>query len=190
MGQLAAPPPVRKRVPLRIADVDLLYRRGAFDDYGRVELIGGELIYVNAEYRPHMMAKSECAYRLRRALEAIGSTLFVGIEGSVAVSDHDLPRPDIILTSDAYGDGPVPGASVTLVVEIADTTVQLDLGRKQRLYAKGGIPEYWVFDVTGKTVHQMAKPAGASYRTKAQSNFGDSLTALTIPRLTIVTPGL
>jgi Uma2 family endonuclease len=39
-----------------------------------------------------------------------------------------------------------------LVVEIADTTLAIDLDEKKQLYLALGIPEYWVVDVRGRQV--------------------------------------
>jgi len=187
VSALSLPP---QRLPLRVSDVDMLHKRGAFADYGRVELIEGELLYMNAEYRPHMFVKSEFAYRVRRAVEALGSALFVGIEGSVALSDHDLPQPDIILTSAAHGEGPVPGASVALAIEVSDTTTDYDLGRKLRIYARGGIPEYWVLDLAERVIHQLATPTRVDFATRRHIPFGEPIAALTIPGLTVPTDRL
>ncbi len=174
-----------QRVMLRVAHVALLDQRGAFSDYHRVELIDGELLYVNAEFRPHMVAKSELAYRIRRALEAIGSTLFVGIEGSVELSDHDMPQPDIVLTAAPDGDGPIPAASVALVVEVSDATLAFDTGKKLALYARAGVPEYWVVDLNARVVLVHSEANGNAFGKRSIVTFGDPLSSVTIPRLTV-----
>jgi Uma2 family endonuclease len=50
-----------------------------------------------------------------------------------------------------------------LVGEIADTTLATDLDEKKQLYAKLGIPEYWVVDVLGKRVFAFRLTATDSY---------------------------
>jgi Uma2 family endonuclease len=190
MNQLSSIEMPPQRLRLQISHMTLLQQRGVFDDYHRVELIDGELLYVNAEFRPHMVAKSELAYRLRRALEAIGSTLFVGIEGSVELSDHDMPQPDIVLTAAPDGDGPIPAGSVAMVVEVSDATLAMDLGRKLRAYARAGIPEYWVVDVNGRTIIRHSQPADDSYADRTTIVFGHPLAAATIPGLTVATDRL
>ena len=184
---LAAPP---QRVPLTVRDVELLDRQGAFDGYGKVELIGGKLLYVNAQYRRHMIVKSELAYRLRRALEGTGSTLFVGTEGSVALSDHDLPQPDVLITAELDGDGAVPGHSIALLVEIADSTLPFDLSRKAVTYACGSVPEYRVVDVQAGIIHQMWSPAGEAFRKRRETPVGNPVRSATLPGLMVETTGL
>ena len=180
------PLPVR----LRVKDVVLLDAGGAFRDYGRIELIEGELLYMNAQFRPHMFAKDELAYRIRQALEANGIDLFVGTEASVHLSDHDLPQPDIILTSEARGDGPVPGDSVRLLVEVADTTLDHDLGRKAAMYASAHVAEYWVVDLNGRVIHRLANPDGGHFDRHDEIAFGQPIDAVTIPGLTVATDRL
>ncbi len=178
------------RVPLRADHFMFLDARGAFESYGRVELIEGELLYMNAQFRPHMVAKDELAYRLRQALETAAIDLFVGTEGSVRLSDNDVPQPDIILTSEPRGDGPIPGTSVSLLVEVADTTLDHDLGRKAAVYAHGGVPEYWVVDLNAGVIHQLAMPATAGFDWRAEVPFGDPITSMAIPGLTVATDRL
>lgn len=179
-----------ERVRLRVRDMLSLDDSGAFEGYGHVELIDGELLYVNAQHRPHMVAKSELAYRLRRCLEALGSSLFVGTEGSVQCGDFDLPQPDILLTNEAHGPGVVPGGTVALVVEVADTTLGYDLHRKRPVYAAAGIPEYWIVDLNARVIRQFWSPADGAYAEQREVAFGNDAPAATIPGLTVATTGL
>lgn len=73
-----APLPVK----LRVADYLLLDRSGALDAYAKTELIDGEILYMNAQHRPHAYLKSELSYRLRRATDALGGTLYPMVEAS------------------------------------------------------------------------------------------------------------
>jgi Uma2 family endonuclease len=46
-----------------------------------------------------------------------------------------------------------PGATdFFLIVEVADTTLDFDLGQKRTLYSGAGIAEYWVIDVKPKNL--------------------------------------
>lgn len=179
-------------VPQRhLIDIDqfmLLDRHGAFDDFRKSELVDGEIYVMNAQYRRHLMAKSDLLFALHDKLRDIGSTLRALPEGSVAVSEHDLPKPDILVTSQAYGDGPVPGSSIMLLVEVADSTQAMDLGKKAIIYARGGIPEYWVLDTEASIAHQHWAPEGTAYTQRREIAFGQPITAETIPGLTVTLP--
>lgn len=118
-----------------LLDVDAYALLGASGSFGdaKTELIAGEIFVTGPEYAPHLRVKSELAYRLRQALEAIGNLLFVGIDGSVRVSAHDMPEPDILLTSAIQTEGPVLVASVALIVEVSSSTLDYDLDDKAGL---------------------------------------------------------
>ncbi len=173
---------------LRVADYAMLGEAGAFGDR-RTELIEGDVIVVAPEFRPHTFVRDELAYRLRRALEALASPLHVSA-GSVELTDTTMPQPDVVLTGEPRGEGAIPVRTVALLIEVASTTLAVDLGLKRRLYAAAGVAEYWVADVSGRTLHQLWQPAGDTYREAREVPFGESITAATIPGLTIKTTDL
>jgi Uma2 family endonuclease len=174
---------------LRVEDYLLLDQSGAFDGFAKTELIEGEIIVLSPQHRPHWYAKNELGYRLRRAVEELALPLYVGIEGSVLLSAHDLPEPDIVITDDPVGSGSIPVASVRLLVEVADSSSRIDLGRKPTVYAAAGIPEYWVADVNARAIHQMWQPQEGSYTQLRVVPFDEPMLAATIEGLTVDTVG-
>ena len=181
---------LHKRLPagkyaLSVDDYIMLADAGVFGEE-KTELIDGDVIVMAPEYRPHAYARDELAYRLRRALEAIGSDVFVG-SGSVWLSHNVMPQPDIVLTREPRGDGAVPLNSVALLVEVSSTTLPNDLGRKREIYATAGIAEYWVVDVSGRIIQQMWSPVDGRYNDERQVGFGEALTSATMSGLTIKT---
>ena len=183
---LTHPQPVK----LTVDDFLLLDRSGAFARYNKTELIDGAIVAVNSQYRPHLFAKGELAYRLRRALEGMGSALYVAVEGSVSMPPKSMPQPDIILTSEPRGEGAIPLASVALLVEIADSTVEFDLGEKARIYAANGVPEYWVVNLPDRKVHRMYSPSTGGYAERTEVALGERLEAVTIAGLAVDTAGI
>jgi len=180
-------PPGRYR--LKVADYLTLDRSGAFEGM-RTELIEGEVIVMNPQARPHMFVKDELAYRLRRALESLGSELFVGTEGSVEFDSESLPQPDIVLTSAPRGEGFIPLPSVALVVEVSVTSLDYDLNRKLAFYARHRMPEYWVVDVNRGVVHQMWAPEGEAYGERREVALGQPIKAAMIEGLAVETAGI
>ena len=113
-------------IALTIEQYSLLARSEAFLHVPKTELIDGLVYAMSPQHRPHGFVKDELAYRLRRALEAMDSPLRIATEQSVALGRNNQPQPDIILTSEPRGDGAIPGASIALIVEVADSTAAFD----------------------------------------------------------------
>lgn len=186
-ARIASPEPVSAgRVRLRVDDYLLLHEHGSLAGK-QTELVDGEVFVLSPEWRPHFRIKSELVYRIRRAVEAAGLPYFVGTEGSISLSETDMPRPDILLTSEPDGEGAIPRETVPLVVEIASTTIQSDLASKGLRYAAGGIPEYWIVDVNRRLVVRMWSPRQGHYGQMDEVAFDQLLVSATISGLTVET---
>ena len=72
-------------------------------------------------------------------------------------------------------------ADVRLLVEISDTTLAFDLGTKARLYARAGIPEYWVVDVVGERIVVHRSPGSGVYADMKSYRIGESIEPLAAP---------
>ena len=175
---------------LTVEDFFRLDAAGAFAGHGKTELIRGEVFYMNAQHRPHARAKGLLYIELVRGLSGLQNGLEVLIEATVAMTPSTAPEPDLVVTSEAVGEGPVPLLSVRLIVEIADTTQANDLRNKAGVYAENDVPEYWVVDLKEKLVHQMWSPAAGSYGNATQVAFGERVEAATIAGLGLKTEGL
>lgn len=179
-----------KPVRLRVEDYLMLDEAGAFDSYGRTELIEGEIVYMNAQHRPHARIQSRLLVLLANELAKRGDGLEALVEGSVSMPPHNVPEPDIAITTEPEGVGLIPLGSLALIVEVADTTLKNDLGRKAKIYAREGVPEYWVVDVNGARIHQLASPIGEAYSEMREVPFGTPIISATIANFSIETTGL
>ncbi len=67
---------------------------------------------------------------------------------SLRLGPHNMPDPDLLLsmTDRDLRLRPTP-AQVFLLVEIAYSSLDYDLGSKRERYARAGIAEYWVVDL-------------------------------------------
>lgn len=173
---------------LRVEDYLALDAHGAFAEYAKTELIDGDIWYIKAQHRPHIRVKMDLYDAIRDALRAAGSLLRPIVEGSIDIPPHNAPEPDIVLTSEPDGEGLIPLASVALIVEVADSTLATDLGTKAGLYARAGVPEYWVADVAGKVIHQMWAPGNEGYAQRREVAFGARMVAETVVGLGISLP--
>lgn len=180
------PLPVR----LTVDDYLLLEESGAFADYHKTELIDGEVLYMNAQHRAHARIKSRLFLRVTEALRGTDHLLEAIVEGSVQMRPHNIPEPDIVVTSESEGTGLIPIESVRLVIEVADSTLSFDLGRKAAMYSRNRVPEYWVVDVEAKTVHQAWNPSDEGYTERRTVALGETITAVTIGQMDVNTHGV
>jgi len=67
------------------------------------------------------------------------------------------------------------------VVEIADTTLAFDLTVKAALYARAGILEYWVLDLTGRRLIVHRDPKGGGYASVTAYSEHESIAPLSAP---------
>lgn len=128
-------------------------RAEVFDEDYRVELLEGEVV----EMTPIGSRHAGCVNLLtHRLVSGVGDRAVVGVQNPIQVGDLSEPQPDLVLLrprSDFYAEHhPLP-PEVLLVVEVADSSLRYDLGRKAPLYVAAGIPEVWVVDLVDRVVH-------------------------------------
>jgi len=90
----------------------------------------------------------------------------VSVQNPIRIERYDEPQPDIALLRpqpDFYAAATPTPADVLLLVEVADTTLRTDLGRKARIYASGGVSEYWVVDLNNRVLYVHRSPARGTY---------------------------
>jgi Uma2 family endonuclease len=81
---------------------------------------------------------------------------------AITLSDSE-PEPDyaVIRGPRVHGRGRHPlGSEVALVVEVSDSSLAIDRHDKTRVYARAGIPVYWVVNVVDKVIEVYTQPSG------------------------------
>ena len=140
---------------------------GLFDDQ-RVELIDGEVIVLPPQGFKHSGEIALLNERLRDALAAraviwVQSPLILDGVGKVYVEpDISLLRPP----SEQYRQRFVTPEDVLLAIEVSVSTLDTDRKEKLELYAKNGIPEYWIVNTEARQLEVYREPAGKIYRVK------------------------
>ena len=109
----------------------------------RVELLDGEIIQMAPIGNRHQHSVDWLTYLTH---EAIGRQAMVQVRGSIQLDDFTMPEPDIaVIRRGSINDiAPVLPSDVYLLVEVADSSLEFDLGEKLARYAAAGIPEVWV----------------------------------------------
>jgi Uma2 family endonuclease len=176
----------------RLFTVDEYYKMaeaGILRPEERVELIEGVVVTMSPIGDPHVIA----VVRLTRIF---GSRLLtqvdISVQNPVRLGPQIDPEPDIAVIRRGEAD-PQPGrfnypatGDVVLLVEVSESSLEYDTGEKAHLYARHGLPELWVLDLTGDRliVHRDPTPDGyANVRVLAR---GESISPLAFEEITFM----
>lgn len=108
------------------------------------------------------------------------------IQNPVRLNENSESEPDVaVLRPRDYRDS-LPGPEdVMFLVEVSDTTISYDRNVKLPLYARSGIPEVWIFDLTAEIVERHTGPSGEFYRHLERAQRGEKLDSATLPSLAL-----
>jgi Uma2 family endonuclease len=150
-----------------VTQVPLTQRRWTRDEYDRLvglgmfegeplELIGGELVVAEPMYPYHASGISRAEYTIRAVLPA---GWIVRTQAPVALDDDSEPEPDIAVVHGYPGDhSEEHPARPVLMVEVAESSVAFDRGRKGSLYARAGIEDYWIVNLVDRVLEVYREP--------------------------------
>ncbi len=178
------------KVKLRVDDFDLLAMNGGLAGLERTELLDGDIYQMSPQYTRHGMAKALFHEALLDWKRANRPELLVLSEVSVAMPPYDEPIPDVILCDVPVGEKGISVATVHLLIEVAEDSRKRDLGYKHALYARQGVPEYWVVDLAKGKVHQFSSSGADGYSKNHEVAFGYRVDSMTIPGLAVETGGI
>lgn len=146
----------------------------------RLELIDGEIHPMSPIGSRHAGVVDGLVRWMYRHLD---SNWFVRCQNPLKLGGKSLPQPDLHVVRarpDNYTQSHANPADTALVIEVADSTADVDLGKKREIYAQAGIPEYWVFDLTENTLECFHQPEGGAYRGHQRLTAADSANSATL----------
>ena len=168
--------------PLSVADVEAMVGAGILDAKDHVELLDGVLVEMSPQGTPHAYAIRSLAALAFPVAAAAGLELSIQAPLDVG-SPISLPEPDLAIAPRTGRDEHPHNA--VLVVEMGATSLRIDLVRKARIYATGGVPEYWVLDVERRALVVHRAPVDGGYTDVRTLGDADTITAaaldLTVP---------
>lgn len=133
---------------LRVREYEALVGTGVLDEEP-LELIEGALVRM----MPQLPAHAETLYEASLALTAqLSPGWRLRAQLPLVAGDLSEPEPDLAVVPDVSYRDHHP-TSALLVVEVARSSLAIDLGIKVRLYAGAGVDDYWVLDVDGARLH-------------------------------------
>lgn len=167
-------------------EFDRLAGTGFFGPEERLELVNGEIITKMTQNSPHATALTLAQEALRLIFPA--SRFVMRNQMPLALGKRDRPEPDIAVVAGSARDyAKAHPKTALLVVEISDSTLLFDQTEKLGVYARAGVPEYWIVNLPERVLEVYRQPEpmadgpfGYGYRQVqrlAESNIVSPLTA-------------
>ena len=148
-----------------------------------VELISGEILQMSPEGPIHTSINHISVTYLRSIL---GDKAVIRETHPITLMDSE-PEPDIAIVHSPYTlyfeHHPYP-EDVYWLIEVADSTLNKDLGIKKTIYARANIQEYWVIDLNLKTLKVFQNPQENDYQIQKDYNSG-FIYCLSFPKIKI-----
>jgi Uma2 family endonuclease len=152
---------------IRMVEIGILARNERF------ELIGGEIVPMSPKGIRHERLKQWLMEKLVKSLPDAYQTI---PETTFYLSDDTFIEPDFVIYPRESGLEKLSPQTCLLAIEIADSSLAYDLGRKARLYAEFGIGELWVIDVNDLSATCHANPKAGTYQPVRKLSCGSALT--------------
>jgi Uma2 family endonuclease len=148
---------------LTLAEYHRLGEVGILGEDDRVELLDGQLVDMSPIGPRHALAVDALTELL---VVTVAGRAGVRVQNPIELDARTEPQPDIALVRRPWRGYPAshpPPDDIFLLVEVADTSLEVDLGAKLVLYARAGIRELWIVDLTTDGVLVHRKPSGDKY---------------------------
>jgi Uma2 family endonuclease len=166
------------RHPFTVADVERMVEAGILAEDDRVELIDGDLVTMSPKGIRHEILRYALArWWNRRLPERFG----VLVETTLRLSETAYVEPDLLVFDHGSGLRALSGPGVLLAVEVSDTSLAYDLGRKPALYASHGVRELWVIDANRLETHVHRDPGDGRYASVVIHDAGALLAPVRAP---------
>ena len=177
---------VRERLRrIRVGEYHRMIEAGILGEDEKVQLIDGMLVAMTPQGRAHAFAIQELTRILVRRL---GDDFRVLSQLPLTLADDSEPEPDlaVVRAREAASSTRHPGSAL-LVIEVAGESLRFDRRTKAALYARNGIPEYWIVNLSDAAieVHRDPDPPSAAYRQTFAVHRGDALEAQSVEGLRV-----
>jgi Uma2 family endonuclease len=129
------------------------------DDGRRYEVLDGELVVVPSPNRLHQSILLDLAMHLRPWLDAHdGGALYLA-PLDVRLHESTVCQPDLLVITAGdlarHPEGYVDGPPILICEILSRSTRGRDLIRKRSLYARFGVPWYWIVDPDGRSIEEL-----------------------------------
>jgi Uma2 family endonuclease len=175
------------RRPWTVAEIEAMVKAGIIAEDERFELIGGEVVPMLPKGGRHEMVKLELNRHFQRI---IPDDLTIAQETILRLDDKSFLEPDFCVFPRSIFPGDMRGYDVLLTVEVSDTSLAYDRGRKIGVYAAYGIPEVWVIDANTLVTRVHRQLGAEGYGAIVEAGPEEEIAAARVPAITMSLSGL
>jgi len=168
-----------------VQDYHRLGAAGVLGKDDRVELLDGLLVDLSPISPRHAYVIDLLAKLL---VPAVGDRGRVRVQNPVVLDNGSEPQADIVVTRPSpsgYRNAHPRPEDVLLLIEDADSSFEFDSGAKLEVYARAGIREFWIVDLTANRVLVHRAPTGGLYASTHPVGMTGTLQAEALPDVTI-----
>lgn len=156
----------------------------------RTELLEGEIIVMSPQGSKHAAGGSRTGDIFRALL---GTRVIVREQYPIHLDDESEPEPDVVIAlpdENYYEDHHPTPEEILLVLEVSDSSLEIDRVRKQRLYAKAGIRQYCLLNIQTHELEDYRQPSADGYRSKQTYARTEAFTLAAFPALQVLVADL
>ena len=171
--------PTRRR--FTVAEYYAMGDAGILTRDDRVELLDGDIINMPPIGDWHQASVDFYTNILPQHLQG---KAIVRVQGPTRLSDVSEPQPDVMLLKwrdDFYRDGHPSPEDVLLLIEVSDTSLDYDRGRKLSAYARAGIPEVWIVSHDDRRIESYTEPSEGTYSKVRHADPTDTIAPQAFP---------
>lgn len=142
-----------------VAQYQRMIESGVLTPDDKVELLENYVVLKMPRNPPHDGTIQRIQKRLVRHLPT-GWDLRT--QGSLELSDSQ-PEPDFAVVREEPNDYTTrhpAAADTSLLIEVADSSLLRDQRDKTRIYARAGIPVYWIINLVDRRIEVYTQPSG------------------------------
>jgi len=148
---------------------------GLLEPEDHVELLEGLIVASPPQGPLHASVTMAVDQAVR---SAVGTYASVRNQLPLIAGERSAPEPDLAVVPGTPADyRDAHPTSALLVIEIADSSLPQERLTKSRIYARCGVPEYWIVNIRDRCVevHRSPDPATRTYRAVMRFDDGDEI---------------
>jgi Uma2 family endonuclease len=174
---------------ITVSDYHRMVQAGILGEGDRAELIEGVIVEVSPQSEVHAQVIQR---RTRLLYRSLPDEFAIRCQLPLRLGDRSEPEPDLaVLRAEDARSHREPPSRALLVVEVAGESLRKDRDVKANLYARFGVPEYWIVDLEARAIEIRREPGSdGRYRSVSTVPSAGEATSAALPGLQVLVSAL